>query len=267
VDHDTRAVRGLLAEAGCGDDAADVTPLTGGAVNSVWQVTRADGSRLVIKATAGAPAGMFTAEAAGLGVLRDRGGLRTPAVLSAGPRWLILEALGPRPQAPGFWDAAGRAIAGLHGVRGQRFGWPRDGWLGLLGQHNAWCQDGHEFFAARRLLRYLREPGAEAVLDAADRAAVERLCARLPQLVPPMPPVLTHGDLWRGNVLSAPGGPPVFIDPAVCWMWAETDLSMMYCAGQPPVPERFFGAYPGSAAPRTRLAGTDAAAAPARAPE
>jgi fructosamine-3-kinase len=33
----------------------------------------------------------------------------------------------------------------------------------------------------------------------------------------------------------------VFIDPAVCWMWAEADLSMAYCTGG--VPDRFFGAY------------------------
>lgn len=55
------------------------------------------------------------------------------------------------------------------------------------------------------------------------------------------PPVLTHGDLWRGNVVSAAGGEPVFVDPAVCWMWAEADLSSMYCAGG--TPACFFDAY------------------------
>jgi fructosamine-3-kinase len=246
VDDSERTVRAVLAEAGVSGAAAGVTALAGGAVNSVWRVTRSGGSPVVIKATAGAPAGMFAAEAAGLGALRDLGGLRTPAVLSVAPGWLILEALGPCPEADGaagFWDTAGRAVAGLHGVQGQRFGWQSDGWLGMLPQDNAWCEDGHEFFAVRRLLRYLREPAAEAVLDTADRTAVERLCARLPELIPAMAPVLIHGDLWSGNVVSDPDGLPAFIDPAVCWMWAEADLSMMYCAGRPGSPEPFFAAY------------------------
>lgn len=247
-------MRAVLTEAGLtgagpGADVAEVSALPGGAVNTVWQVSRSDGSRLVVKATPGAPAGMFAAEAEGLGVLRDRGGLRTPAVLGAGPRWLVLEALQPCPAAPAFWEAAGQAIAGLHAVRGQRFGWPQDGWLGLLPQRNAWCDDGHEFFAVRRVLRYLTEPGTEAVLDRAGRAAVERLCGRLPELVPRMPAVLTHGDLWRGNVLADPAGRPAFIDPAVSWTWAEVDLSMMYCAGGPPALGRFFDAYHAVAPP------------------
>jgi fructosamine-3-kinase len=56
---------------------------------------------------------------------------------------------------------------------GQRFGWPQDGWLGLLPQRNAWCDDGHEFFAVRRLLRYLSEPGTDkSVLERNDRHSV-----------------------------------------------------------------------------------------------
>jgi hypothetical protein len=38
-----------------------------------------------------------------------------------------------RPDTDAFWEAAGRAVAGLHAVRADRFGWPRDGRLGLLG--------------------------------------------------------------------------------------------------------------------------------------
>jgi len=65
------------------------------------------------------------------------------------------------------------------------------------------------------LLRHLTEPPAEQALTADDRRAVERLCARLPELIPPMPAVLTHGDLWTGNLVSQPGGWITVIDPAV----------------------------------------------------
>jgi hypothetical protein len=109
-----------------------------------------------------------------------------------------------------------------------------DGWLGRLRQVNTWNADGHEFFAEHRLLRYLTEPPAEQALTADDRRALERLCARLPELIPPMPAVLTHGDLWTGNLVSQPGGRITVIDPAVSYTWAEVDLSMLWGNARPP---------------------------------
>ena len=222
--------------------AVSATRLDGGEVNSTWLVVLADGRRVVVKGGRAAPGGLFADEAAGLAVLRTCGGLRTPQVLSLGASFLVLEALNPLiPDTPGFWEAAARAVAGLHAHVSSRHGWAHDGWLGWLPQENAWEEDGHRFFAERRILRYLREPAAQLALDASDRAGLERVCARLPVLVPASPAVLTHGDLWRGNMVADLAERPVFIDPAVSWTWAEVDLSMMYCNGS--APARFFDAY------------------------
>lgn len=237
-------MRALLGQARLADpaDVAAVTPLARGCVSDASLVRLASGAELVVKIAPQAPAGMFAAEVAGLETIGKR--LRTPHVLGAGPHWLALEALGPCPAgpAPGFWAEAGRLIAGLHKVTGERYGWEADNWLGRLPQVNAWSDDGHEFFATRRILRYLTEPKVGEALSGATRTALERICDRLPDLIPVSPPVLTHGDLWRGNTLSA-GAQPAFIDPAVCWMWAETDLSMMYCTAGHEAPEVFFAAY------------------------
>lgn len=53
--------------------------------------------------------------------------------------------------------------------------------------------------------------------------------------------MLNHGGLWRGNILATQHCEPVFIDLAVCWTWAESELSMLYCTDPPP--EGFFRAY------------------------
>jgi hypothetical protein len=75
----------------------------------------------------------------------------------------------------------GRPLAqALRGLRGITGAIPR-------GEH---CtrSSGFEYRSGQRVLRYLPEPGVQAVLDRTQQAAIERICARLPELVPPMPP-------------------------------------------------------------------------------
>ncbi|WP_255953724.1 fructosamine kinase family protein [Streptomyces odontomachi] len=237
-------LRDRLRADGLDDDVVEADVLTGGVVNTVSLVTWRDGTRRVVKYAPAAPDGLYRCEAEGLAVLGGTGGLAVPEVCHVSDRLLMMKELRPLEDVPaGFWEAAGRAVAALHTVRGERHGWPQDGWLGLLPQENAWCDDGHEFFATRRILRYLPEPQVQETLTAADRAAIERICDRLPELVPPTPPVLTHGDLWRGNVMMTAGGHPAFIDPAVSWTWPDVDLSMFLPAATPDERDRFFGAY------------------------
>jgi fructosamine-3-kinase len=140
-----------------GVTASSVSPLTGGAAHSTWLVRLADGRSVVVKGGQAVADSLFTVEAAGLATLRAAG-LRTPDVLQAGAKSLVLAALNPAlPETGAFWEELGRLVAGLHAHTGPRYGWDHDGWLGLLRQENAWDDDGHRFFSQRRILRYLRE--------------------------------------------------------------------------------------------------------------
>jgi len=210
-------------------------------------VTRQDGTQVVVKTTHDVPPDMFAVESEGLAAIRASGAMRAPQVFAVSATHLVMEAFAPRHphdrEVPEFWERAGRALAGMHQVRGEQFGWHRDGWLGSLPQRNAWTSDGYEFYAEQRLLRYLPESGVQQILDTTQRSAIERICGRLPELVPPMPPVLTHGDLVTGNLLTAPNGRPALIDPAVSFGWPEVDVSMMYCWRGDLVPNLYFTAY------------------------
>ncbi|MFD7729414.1 fructosamine kinase family protein [Kitasatospora phosalacinea] len=231
-----------LREAGY--DAAAVEEAAGGVIAAAGLVTLQNGSELFAKTLLGPDLDIFPIESMGLSELRSAGGANTPDVVHASPRLLVLERLQPRRDDEEFWDQLAHMLAALHtSTVSDRFGWHRDGWLGRLRQENAWEGDGHVFFAERRVLRWLTEPLVEAAFDREERQSLERLCAALPDLVPPQPPCLTHGDLWQGNLVATADGAPVLIDPAVSFTWPEVDLSMLWCSPRPAASDRFFATY------------------------
>jgi fructosamine-3-kinase len=241
---DTELLVARLAEAGLAAGVDATAPVSGGVIAVAGLVTLADGSRVFAKTLPVSNGDLFQVEAEGLQALRWLGGVNTPTVLQVTPSLLVLEPLQPRHDDDRFWDRLARMVAALHTTTAStRFGWHHDGWLGRLRQDNTWDDDGHSFFAQRRILRWLPEPGVTAELDQADRRALERLCARLPELVPAQPPVLTHGDLWSGNILADGEGAPALVDPAVSYTWPEVDLSMLWCSERPPESDRFFATY------------------------
>ncbi|MEV6303014.1 fructosamine kinase family protein [Actinoplanes sp. NPDC051861] len=226
-------------------DAVSVEPVTGGMAALAGIATRRDAPPVFVKAFAETPDDdLFAAEADGLTALRELGGVATPDVIRAERELLVLSVLRPRPSSENFWEQFAHVLARLHlTTTHPRFGWHRDNWLGRRRQVNTWTEDGFAFFAEHRLLRWLGEPRVEAALDAGDRAALERLCRHLPDLLPDRPACLSHGDLWTQNLLATPDGRPALIDPAVSYMWAEVDLAHMWSTSPPPEASRFFALY------------------------
>lgn len=227
------------------NDVVTVEPTTGGLAALAGIATRRDAPPVFVKALSEPPADdVFVVEAEGLAALRDIGGAATPEVLLADRELLVLSVLRARPRSETFWEQFAHVLARLHtSTVHPRFGWHRDNWLGRRRQVNAWNDDGFAFFAQHRVLRWLGEPRVEAALDHADRAALERLCQRLPDLLPDRPACLAHGDLWAQNILATPDGRPALIDPAVSYTWAEVDLAHVWSTSPPPEARRFFATY------------------------
>jgi fructosamine-3-kinase len=225
-------------------DIVAVESVSGGLAALAGIATRRDAPPVFVKAFADTPDDdVFIAEAEGLTALRENG-MATPDVLLANRELLVLSMLQPRPASETFWEQFAHALARLHtSTIHPRFGWHRDNWLGRRRQINTWNDDGFAFFAEHRLLRWLGQPRVEAALDAGDRAALERLCHRLPELLPERPACLTHGDLWTQNLLATPDGRPALIDPAVSYMWAEVDLAHVWTTSPPYEAKGFFEVY------------------------
>jgi fructosamine-3-kinase len=221
-----------------GCTVASQRAVPGGDVCQAMRVDLADGRVLFVKHRAGAPPGMFKAEAAGLRWLGQPAALRVPQVIAVGDEWLALEWIDPGLPDPHTDEVLGRGLARLHRAGAPAFGadWP--GFIGPLPLPNDPAGDWPTFLGACRLLPLGRAAG----LDARTMRALDRVIGRLPDLTgPPEPPARLHGDLWSGNRMIDASGAPVIVDPAAVGGHREVDLAMMRLFGG--FDERVFAAY------------------------
>jgi fructosamine-3-kinase len=216
-------------------------PVAGGCINNGTRLVTKSGESFFLKTNSAAPNDMFAREAEGLTELRKANGLRFPEPFLWAEEFLLMEDLNPAPQAANYWEFLGRQLAHLHQKTNAQFGFAHNNYLGSTPQPNKWTADGCEFFAQWRLgfqARLARDNGG---LTRSEAAEVERLAARLPELVPLQPASLIHGDLWGGNAISDAEGQPALIDPAAHYCWAEAELGMMMLFGG--FAEEFYTAY------------------------
>jgi fructosamine-3-kinase len=222
-----------LAQAGAvllGGTLARAETLYGGDLSDVVRIVLTDGRTAVVK---GGAAPRVEAE-----MLRAIGasGCPAPRVLAASESVLVLEALTSGGSVDAAWGSLGAALARLHAVRGDCYGWKAPYAFGAVPINNESCEDWPEFWAMRRLLVHVPH------VDAALGKRVERLAGALPGWLPARPPaVLLHGDLWSGNVLVADDAVSGLIDPACYYGHCEVDIAMLGLFDRPG--REFFAAY------------------------
>ncbi|TDT27637.1 fructosamine-3-kinase [Streptomyces sp. BK208] len=208
-------------------------PLSG----ALTEVALDDGRTVVVKFQE-AP-GAARAEAAGLRWLADAGTVRIPAVHGADERALVTDRVAQGPASAGAAERFGRELAGLHAAGAPAFGaappgGPEEAYIGLAPMRNVPGDDWPRWYAAHRVLPYLRRAVDAGTVRTAEAADVERVCERLPELAgPARPPARLHGDLWNGNVLWGADGRVHLIDPAAHGGHPESDLAMLRLFGCP----------------------------------
>jgi fructosamine-3-kinase len=143
-----------------------------------------------------------------------------------------------RPSIP-VAEQLGRELAALHAAGAPAFGapppgGPRDAWIGPVPMVNEPGLNWPDWYTRYRVQPYLRSVRNDGLISAVEVAELERVCARLPELVPPIAaPARLHGDLWNGNVLWGADGNAWLIDPAAHGGHRETDLAMLHLFGCP----------------------------------
>ncbi|MEM8998431.1 MAG: fructosamine kinase family protein, partial [Acidobacteriota bacterium] len=146
---------------------------------------------------------------------------------------------------PDFHVRFGRDLAALHrAAAADRYGFPRDNYLGATPQPNARSSDWVDFWRRHRLGDQLDRARRSGLGDRHLLRLGDRLLERLDTFLPTAPtPCLLHGDLWGGNYLCDAAGRPVLIDPAAYYGDREADLAMTRLfGGFPPAFERSYRA-------------------------
>lgn len=189
---------------------------------------------------------MFAAETHGLEALAAAGAVRTPAFVtlcqSGGEVFLVLEHLELETLDAQAGAMLGAALARLHRVTGNSFGWAADNFIGATPQHNASHPSWPHFFGERRLrpqLQLALQNGMDQALAAKGYALIERSGGLFIDYRPL--PSLLHGDLWSGNAARCRDGAAVIFDPACYYGDRETDIAMAELFGG--FPTSFFAAY------------------------
>jgi len=217
----------------------------GGCINEC-HVIRGRGRAFFVKLNSPERAEMFSAEAAGLHEIARTKTVRVPEPVCHGASpaacWLALEHLELRSGDDRSMARLGRALACMHRVTGERYGWHRDNTIGATPQVNTRSGNWLAFWHERRLGYQLQLAGSKGHSGRLV-AAGERLLGALPSFFHGYtpPPSLLHGDLWSGNVGMETSGDPVIYDPAVYYGDREADLAMTELFGG--FPASFYQAY------------------------
>lgn len=215
--------------------------------SAVTEVTLEDGDPVVVKDAGGPEAAR--AEATGLAWLADARAVPVPALHGHEGSLLVTGAV--REGRPDARAAVrfGQRLARLHAAGAPEFGAPPpggspDAFIGLAPMRNAPLPgaDWPAWYAAHRVLPYLRAAVDAGTVRPEEARLVERVCERLPDLAGPAePPARLHGDLWSGNVLWGADGQVWLIDPAAHGGHRETDLAMLRLFGCPHLTEILAG--------------------------
>ncbi|MBV9453710.1 MAG: fructosamine kinase family protein [Rubrobacter sp.] len=215
-------------EAALGERLLSARSMGGGCIGEVYKVELEGGAKLVAKVDRESESHLDR-EAYMLRYLRERSGIPVPEVFYGSETLLLMQFVEGDNRFSGEAQRhAAELLAELHGLTADAYGHERDTLIGSLEQPNPPTKSWVEFFRDQRLL-YLAGVAFDAArLPSEDLRRIERLAAKLDELVEePERPSLVHGDVWSGNVLAKGDRITAFLDPAIYYADHEIELAFI----------------------------------------
>lgn len=208
-------------------------PCHGGDISRAYHLKTANGENYFLKVNAREKLDMFEAEADGLQTLRELTSFRVPRVLDtfamhdhSGILMEWIEASNPDEKS---WEQFWKFLGEMHSVKGDKFGFFRDNFIGSLDQQNDEDMNWIEFWIERRISPLIAQALDKGLLKQKDTMLFLVLFDRVRKSLGghAFEPRLLHGDLWKGNLIFDENGTPTIIDPAVYYGWPEMELAFI----------------------------------------
>ena len=183
---------------------------------------------------------MFAREAEGLSAIRTSFSLCVPELIKVWEQeniqYLALEWLEKSAPTSAFMESFGIALANLHRVSGNGFGWHTNNYIGSLIQSNTFQSSWPEFYTVQRVMPLVKMLFDHGRFIKTDIKIAEICCDNFNNIFPGASPSLLHGDLWSGNFMTVykPGALESTIaifDPAVYFGHREMDIAMTLLFG------------------------------------
>lgn len=211
-------------------------PVGGGSINQTFRLTINNNQHFFCKINSASQFPLlFEKEKSGLVLLAEQKVIQTPHIIMCEVHqdWqiLVLEWIEQGLKTTQSWKHFGEQLAQLHSIswieNGQsRFGLTENNYMGALPQLNDPAGDWVAFFIEKRLRPQTKMAFDAGLLSSSHLQQFEQLYRALPNLFPPAPSCLLHGDLWSGNFLIDVQEQPVLIDPAVYYGHNAIDMGM-----------------------------------------
>ena len=206
----------------------------GGSINSAYKVSGTDNLEFFVKLNSASLKFMFQVEYDSLNELlqvtvTDASIMQIPKPICFGTTgsqsYLVLEYIPMTSHGDG--RLMGQALARMHRITAEQFGWYQDNIIGSTPQSNTRHSDWLSFWREERIIpqfKMLYDKGYKSYLRPLDEKLLNNLDNLLANHKPA--PSLLHGDLWSGNYAYTRDGNPVIFDPAIYYGDREADIAM-----------------------------------------
>lgn len=204
---------------------ASISPLSAANTAQIYRVVTESKTPFVAKV---AEKGMDV-EAWMLAYLKEKTNLPVPSVFYSNDHVIIMQFISAHHSlnAAGEKNAA-EALAALHAIHADSYGFERDTLISSLLQPNKQSKSWVEFFSQQRLLYMAGEALKEGKVDKDFMKKLEKLISKLDTYIKaPAKPSLIHGDVWGGNILAGNGAVAAFLDPAIYFADPEIELAFI----------------------------------------